>query len=157
MAFSVCVVILSSRRRPLTLNISDDNHKRCEKEEKPLHFKKCQRKKWRCKEKKIDWLTGCLFIYLFIWWRKLEQVRRRRGRGDMIHWGDGDMRLFKSFQIMMDVWDWVSRCDWSGKSFLLLLERRKATALGLSQPGWLCCEGIGFCKQIKGINMTMFI
>ena len=60
-------------------------------DEKPNDFHCAARRRNENKMWKIDWLD--IFHYLFIWWRKLERVQRRRGRGDMIHWGDGDTRL----------------------------------------------------------------
>lgn len=115
-----------------------------------------------------DWLTGSvfsfffsflhffLFISLFIWWRKLEQVWRRRGRGGMIHRGDGDMRLLRSFKLMMDVWDWVSRSDWSVKSLYCRGEgekKKKTTSARLFQERCFVKRR----RQIKGVMVNRFV
>lgn len=96
-----------------------------------------------------------LFISLFIWWRKLEQVWRRRGRGGMIHRGDGDMRLLRSFKLMMDVWDWVSRSDWSVKSLYCWGEgkKKKPTSARLLQER---CS-VKRRRQIRGVMVNRFI
>lgn len=106
MSFSPCVIILSFRRRPLMMNTKRYVGKKKKKHswmistthpEAPEEIIKINKSNVQRK----DWLTGCfflLFISLFIWWRKLEQVCTRRGWGDMIHWDGSDTRLLKSLK-----------------------------------------------------------
>lgn len=93
-AFSVCVPILSLRTKPFTPNVKSKMCKGRETKRLLLHTKKCQETTFICKVEK-DWLAGCLFslfILLFIWWRKLQQVaepweRWNDSLGEMVTWG----------------------------------------------------------------------
>lgn len=52
-------------------------------------------------EKIDDWI--CFLDYLFLCLFDDAKLKQVCGRGDMIHWGDGEMRWLKSSELMMDV------------------------------------------------------